>query len=422
MIGWARRTLGPIFEHEQLMMITVSTVLVMMGQGVISPVLPLFSNKFGVGAAAIGLTLTSFGLARLVLNIPMGIAADRYGRRLLLVSGPVIAAVGMVGSGLSGSLPELLAWRFIAGAGSAIYATGAQVFLADVSTPQTRARYLGTNQGALLLGTSFGPAIGGFTADAWGLEAPFLIVGLCSLVAGGYAYLRLPETRHLNPEAPRAVAVTPGAAAPRTAWLQLLLSRDFLLIAVMNAAIFVTRTGGRQTIMPLLGATTLGLSTASLGWIFSLMAIVNMLLVVPSSVIADRMGRKWSIVPSGVLVGVTMFMLAGTHSYWMFFSAAMLHSVAASLSGPAPAAYAVDISPPGLRGLGMGMFRSGGDVGFMIGPPLVGLIADASGFGAAMFANGVIMVVASLLFLLATETGGRQVRARQAAEAASTSH
>ncbi|MGE3857192.1 MAG: MFS transporter [Dehalococcoidia bacterium] len=417
MIRWARRTLGPIFEHEQLMMITVSTVLVMMGQGVISPVLPLFADKFGVGAAAIGLTLTSFGLARLVLNIPMGIAADRYGRRLLLVSGPIIGAVGMIGSGLSGSLPELLAWRFIAGAGSAIYATGAQVFLADVSTPQTRARYLGTNQGALLLGTSFGPAIGGITADAWGVEAPFAIVGVFSLIAGGYAYLRLPETRHLQAEAPKPVRVA-GEPAPRRAWLGLLLSRDFLLIAVMNAAIFTTRTGGRQTIMPLLGASTLGLSTASLGWIFSLMAIVNMALVVPSAFIADRMGRKWTIVPSGVLVGLTMFMLAGAHDYWTFFAAGMLHSVAASLSGPAPAAYAVDISPPHLRGLGMGMFRSGGDVGFMLGPPMVGFIADRAGYGAAMAANGALMAAVAVLFLLARETGGRHAAERAEANEA----
>ncbi len=415
MIRWVRGTLASILQHEQLMMITVSTALVMTGQGVISPILPLFAGKFGVGAAAIGLTLTSFGVARLVLNVPMGIAADRYGRRLLLVSGPIIGAIGMIGSGFSGSLLELIVWRFVAGAGSAIYATGAQVFLADVSTRETRARYLGTNQGALLLGTSFGPAIGGITADAWGVEAPFLIVGLISLIAGGYAYLRLPETRDLNPDTPTPEPAV-GAPPLRRTWLQLLLSRNFLMIAVMNASIFVTRTGARQTIMPLLGATALGLSTASLGWIFSLMAIVNMLLVVPSAFIADRLGRKWTIVPSGVLVGLTLFMIGSADTYWVFFAGAMLHSVAASLSGPAPAAYAVDISPPGLRGLGMGMFRSGGDVGFMIGPPLVGFVADRGGFGAAMYTNGVIMIAVSLLFLFAGETGGRtrrrQVEAR----------
>ena len=401
MIGWLRRKLAPILEHEQLLLVSFSTVLVMTGQGVISPVFPLLSEKFGVGAGAIGLTLTTFGLARLILNVPMGIAADRYGRRLLLVSGPIIGAVGMIGSGFAGSLPELLAWRFVAGAGSAIYATGAQVFLADVSTPDTRARYLGTNQGALLLGSSVGPAIGGFTAEAWGIEAAFVIVGLCSLVAGGYAYWRLPETRHLSSEV-RRVPV-PGEAPRRRAWVEMLLSRDFLLIGTMNAAIFCTRTGGRQTIMPFIGAANLGMSTASIGVVFSAMAILNMLLVLPSAYVSDHIGRKWMIVPSGVLVGVSMFLIAWAPSYALFFTAAMLHSVFASLSGPAPVAYAVDISPPGLRGLGLGLFRSGGDVGFMIGPPVVGFIADHMDYESSMYVNGVLMIAVSLLFLLARE-------------------
>ena len=401
MIGWLQRKLAPILEHEQLLLVSFSTILVMTGQGVISPVFPLLSEKFGVGAGAIGLTLTTFGLARLILNVPMGIAADRYGRRLLLVSGPIIGAVGMIGSGFAGSLPELLAWRFIAGAGSAIYATGAQVFLADVSTPDTRARYLGTNQGALLLGSSVGPAIGGFTAEAWGIEAAFVIVGLCSLVAGGYAYWRLPETRHLSSEV-RRVPV-PGEAPRRRAWVEMLLSRDFLLIGTMNAAIFFTRTGGRQTIMPFIGAANLGMSTASIGVVFSAMAILNMLLVLPSAYVSDHIGRKWMIVPSGVLVGVSMVLIAWAPSYALFFTAAMLHSVFASLSGPAPVAYAVDISPPGLRGLGLGLFRSGGDVGFMIGPPVVGFIADHMDYESSMYVNGVLMIAVSLLFLLARE-------------------
>ena len=415
MIGWARRSLGPIFEHEQLMMITVSTVLVMMGQGVISPVLPLFSNKFGVGAAAIGLTLTSFGLARLVLNVPMGIAADRYGRRVLLVSGPIIGAVGMIGSGFAGSLVELVAWRFIAGAGSAIYATGAQVFLADISTPQTRGRYLGTNQGALLLGTSFGPAIGGFTADAWGLAAPFIIVGICSLVAGGYAYWRLPETKHLASEAPRVVH-QPGQR-PERAWLTFLRSRDFLLVAITNAAIFFTRAGGRQAILPLLGAAKFGLSTGTLGWLFTMMALINMALVVPAGIIADRFGRKAAIVPSGVLVGLAMCLIAVANSHTTFFAAVVVYGVASSLAGPAPAAYAVDISPPGLRGLAMGMFRSAGDVGFLVGPLALGLIADRATFDWALIADGGVMIVASLAFLLATETSGRRASTPRPVEA-----
>ena len=197
MRGRLRAPFAPLLEHEQLLMISISTVLVMAGQGVISPVLPLFAEEFGVSIAAIGLTLSFFGLARLILNVPLGVLSDRYGRRLLLVAGPLITAVGMVGSGLAGGLTELLAWRFVAGAGSAMYMTGAQIYLADISSPATRARFIGTNQSALLLGVSVGPALGGLIAEIWDLRMPFFVVGAGALVATVYAYWRLPETRHL---------------------------------------------------------------------------------------------------------------------------------------------------------------------------------------------------------------------------------
>ena len=410
-----RRSFGPLFQNEQLLMVTVSTVLIMMGQGVISPVLPLFKSKFGVSSAEIALTLTSFGLARLVLNVPMGIAADRYGRRFLLVSGPFIAAIEMLGSGFANDLTTLVAWRFVAGAGSAIYATGAQIYLADISTPQTRATFLGTNQSALLLGTSIGPAVGGYAAEAWGLAAPFMIVGAASLIASVYAWWRLPETREIARAA--AAQATGGATtAARFAWLRLLASRGFLLVAITNIAIFFTRTGGRQTIMPLFGSQ-IGISISALGGIFTMMALVNMVLVVPASALADRYGRRWTIVPSGVAVGLSLFWMAGATSYTMFFIAAFVHALSTSLSASAPVAYAVDIAPPGMRGITLGLFRSAGDLGFMVGPPILGAVADRSGFGEALIVNGVFMIVASLTFLWAREHVGSPVPAARPAPA-----
>ncbi|MBM3139246.1 MAG: MFS transporter, partial [Chloroflexi bacterium] len=208
----ALRALGPLREHEQLLMISISTVLVMAGQGVIAPILPLFARDFGVGTAAIGLTLSTFALARLLLNVPLGVVSDRLGRRPLLIGGPLVTAIGMIGSGIAPDIYQLLAWRFVAGAGSAMYMTGAQIYLADISTPLNRARFIGTNQGALLLGTSSGPAIGGAVAELWGLRAPFHVVGVAALVAMVYAWARLPETRGLVAEEAEAEAEAARAA------------------------------------------------------------------------------------------------------------------------------------------------------------------------------------------------------------------
>jgi MFS family permease len=90
------RSFDLIRENQRLAVIMVSTVLVMSGQGVISPVLPLFARSFGVSAASVGLTLSAFAVARLVLNVPLGMASDRYGRRPLLVAGPLVTGLGMI--------------------------------------------------------------------------------------------------------------------------------------------------------------------------------------------------------------------------------------------------------------------------------------------------------------------------------------
>jgi DHA1 family multidrug resistance protein-like MFS transporter len=129
----------------------------MAGQGVVSPIVPLFAKEFGVSTTMVGLTLTVFALARLILNVPAGMIADRFGRRWLLVGGPIVTSIGMFGSSFAGDIWTLLAWRFVAGSGSALYMSGALVYLIDISRPDQRARFVATNQWALILGVALGP-------------------------------------------------------------------------------------------------------------------------------------------------------------------------------------------------------------------------------------------------------------------------
>jgi len=388
-----RSVVALLQSNTRLTVILVSTALVMAGQGVMAPVLPLFASSFGVGAAAIGLTLSTFALARLLLNVPLGILSDRRGRRILLAGGPLVSAVGMIGSGTAGGLLELLAWRFIAGAGSAMYMTGAQIYLIDISTPANRARHIGANQGALLFGVSIGPAIGGLLAELFGFRVPFFAVGAASLLTASYAYLRLPETRTVTdaPDSSEDRSVRP-------AWLRLLLSRNFGAVASVTFAVFLTRAGGRMTLMPLLAAASFGYSAGSLGVLFASMAIINLVGVAPASWVADRFGRKWAIVPAGVLVGAALVAMAASRDGQTFTMAAVLLAIGTATIGPAPAAFVADIAPVELRGLAMGLYRSAGDAGFLLGPIALGALADATSIPTALAVNAMLFVGATSLF------------------------
>lgn len=386
--------------NEQLFLICLATVILMSGQGVIAPVLAQYGRSFGVSTAVIGLSLTFFGLARLVLNIPLGLAADRYGRRLLLVGGPLVTTVGMVGSGLAPNIWVLLASRFVAGAGSAMYMTCAQIYLADIATPANRARYIAANQGALFIGISVGPAIGGIVAELFGLRAPFFTVALLTTAAGLHAYFRLPETKTEIPPV-REEGAPSGRPLRRLAAMS-----DFRAVAVVCFAVFMARTAGQQTLMPLYADSELGMSPGQLGLVLALISFMSVLGLTPATVVADRFGRKWAIVPAGALAAVGLLIVAVSPNTVVFVVAAgLVYGAGMALVGPAPAAYAADIAPVDIRGVTLGAFRSVGDLGIVVGPPLLGLLADATSVSTALVAMAAIMASAVLLFgLTARET------------------
>ena len=408
--------LDRIRADEKLLVLCGATFLVMAGQGIVSPVLPLYAKEFGVGTTMVGLTLTMFAVARLLLNVPAGMIADRFGRRVILIGGPIVTSVGMIGSGLADSIWTLLIWRFVAGAGSALYMSGAMVYLIDIARPEQLSRYVATNQWALSLGVALGPGIGGLVADRYGLEAPFLVVGFTALAAALYSVLRLPETkdtaldegdtdRRASDSGPSTGESTPATAR------DLLFSPPFLLLALTSMTIFLTRGGTRATLMPLRAEEALGWGPSEVGLVFTLTGALTLFTLLPAGRAADTVGRRWVILFSGVMAGAGALIVAGSGAAAGFVIGNVVMSLGTGTAGPAPAAFVADITPPHLRGVMVGLYRSAGDVGIIAGPVALGWLSDTTSISVAMRVAGLLVIGAAVLFALALRrhpAAGRQ--------------
>lgn len=395
--GRVARLIEWLRHEERLLAICGSTVLVMAGQGVTAPVLPLFAADFGVSAFLVSLTATSFGLARMLLNVPMGMLADRRGRRILLIGGPIVTAVGMIGSGLSPDIWVLLGWRFVAGAGSAMYMTGAQIYLIDIAAPEVRGRYIATNQGALLFGVSIGPGIGGLLAEVWGPRVPFIVVGIMALSAGVYSWYRLTETLGSVRERP---ATADEAAANRKETIGFLLSPAFIAVSLVAFAIFVTRAGGRGVLVALRGSDAFGMGEGALGVVFTLTGVIGLILIAPAGIVVDRYGPKVAIVPAGFIAGAGSVLAGLGSTAAIFIAGTVVMAIGTSISGPAPASFVASIAPERLRGVAMGWYRTAGDVGFVLGPPVLGFVADRWSLSVGLVVNGVLLAATAAWFLV----------------------
>ena len=374
----------------------------MAGQGVVGPVLPLYARDFGVSATMVGLTLTVFALARLILNIPAGLIADRFGRRVLLIGGPILTSIGMFGSGFAGDIWSLLIWRFVAGAGSAFFMSGALIYLIDIAPPDLRARYVATNQWALSVGVALGPGLGGLVAERWGLAAPFHLVGVIALFAAVYAVFRLPETRRSS--SPKLKDESPAREAARIAR-----SGPFLAIAFVTGTIFMTRAGTRATLVPLHADETLAWGPGELGLVFTVTGVMTLFTLWPATWATENIGRASVILFSAMAAALGTFVIGSSSTPMWFVLGNVILTLGTGTAGPAPAAFVADLFPERMRGLGVGLYRSAGDVGFVLGPPALGWLSDNASMSVAFQTAGCLVGAAGVYFVLVTRRGESQV-------------
>ena len=374
-----------------------------LGFGALIPVLPLYAQAYGVPASAIGTTIAVFGLSRMLSGMPAGQVADSLGRRRSMAVGGLICTVGNLWCAFAGSFPEFVAARFVAGLGAGWVQSTGMIVLADISSPAQRGRLMSIFMGTFLFTVGIGPFPGGLLAQHFGLAAPFAVYAIASAAAGVLAWWLVPETRDFQ-HGDRAATSSPSPAgkaraAPIHHQIRTLLRdtgyRMVCLVGLVNA---VVRTGGLFNIVPLLAASKLGMGPGAIGGWLALGSLLGLAASYPAGALADRFGRKPIIVPSALLTAAALLVYCWAPSTLWFAIACVLWGVAAAVNGAAPAAYAADQAPHGMNAAAISGYRTISDVGYVVGPVMLGLLVDWQGAEASLLAAAALVGGIGLLF------------------------
>lgn len=178
--------------------IFITLLIDVMGWGLIIPVMPrLVSQLKGIPvneASTYGAWLLfAYAATQFLCSPIIGNLSDRYGRRPVLLSSLAGFAIDYVFMALAPTYGWLFVGRIIAGITGASFTTGA-AYIADVSTPETRAKNFGMIGAAFGLGFMIGPLIGGVLGKAWGPKAPFIAAAVLCFLNWLYGYFILPES------------------------------------------------------------------------------------------------------------------------------------------------------------------------------------------------------------------------------------
>lgn len=366
--------------------------------GIVSPVLTLYAQSFGVSIFLAGMTITVYSLGRLVMDFPAGVLADRIGRRPLMIIGTAMIAICAFLNALADSFWLFLLYRFIQGIGASMWMTSRTTLLADILKPEERGRVLGYFQSFQTIGQAAGPTIGGFIAAWYGAQANFYFYAGTGLISLVLTYVFIKETES-------GKAHSGELAFPKEQTLRLLKNKGFVFASLASAIAFFIVSGIRQDILPFYAAEVAGLGPAEIGMILSAATLANLFLTIPIGYGIDLIGRKPIVVFGLVASGISMALFPQYTSFILLCGVALIMGVGTSGMQQAPLAMATDATIGEPRGVSMGVFRFFGDVGSLFGPILLGAIADGFGLSAPFYAMSIIIfIVAALVFAFGEET------------------
>lgn len=182
-----------VTNRRNLYLLAFALVVVMLGFGMVIPVLPFYIEQFGAGGGAFGLLVATSALTEFLFGPIWGSLSDRTGRKPILMIGILGYGLSMLLFGLSTELWMLFVSRAFSGVLSSATLSTAMAFIGDSTSDKERGGGMGLLGAAAGAGTIIGPGIGGLFAKG-SLSIPFFIAAGMSLVSLILIALLLPES------------------------------------------------------------------------------------------------------------------------------------------------------------------------------------------------------------------------------------
>lgn len=372
-----------------------ASFFVAVGFGIVLPAIPMFARSFGVSHAAVGLIVSAFAVTRFSSGLISGKLVDIFGERAVFAVGVFLVSISVFLAGLAANYPQLLIFRAAGGVGSSMFSVAAgSVILRSVRDDQ-RAHAQSVYNGAFLLGAIAGPAIGGALATI-SLRAPFFVYSFTLLISGTIAFffftsahLQVRSSKENNQE----------ITTLRDAF-KLKPYRYALIISFVASWVLF---GLRSSILPLFVTENLKSTAAVVGLGFTLSAIFQGAILLKAGRISDSRGRRYASVLGSTIVLIGTLVMVFTIHPWMFLLSMSIIGLGGAFLSTTPASIVGDVIK-GTGGQVIGLFQMAGDAGMIVGPIIVGFVADHYGFRSAFGISALVFSIALILAIKLPET------------------
>ncbi|MFA5910055.1 MAG: MFS transporter [Vicinamibacterales bacterium] len=367
-----------------LVIIFLTVFIDLLGFGIIIPLLPFYAESFGASAFTIGLLGTSFSLMQFLFSPIWGRWSDKIGRKPIIMLGLMGSCLSYLALALATSLPMIFFARIIGGIAGANIPT-AQAYIADVTTPENRARGMGMVGAAFGLGFIFGPAIGGLLSRI-SPEAPMWFASALCLGNFTAAWFLLPESRRVSSATMTLGRLEAFKHALTKPALVLLLALYFLVTAAFS---------GFEATFALFSEARYGFTAASIGFLF---AFIGVVLATIQGVLVHKVVKRVGearLIPAAIFcIALGIGMVPFAWSVPTLLVALFVLAVGMGFNNPSLTSMVSRLSDANDQGGTLGLASSLASLGRVVGPAWGGFLYDAYGMTTPYLSASGLMLVA----------------------------
>ena len=354
-------------QKYQLYLLYNSIFLVFLGISLVIPVLPSIMNELNISGAGVGYLTAAFAMTQLIFSPFTGRAADKFGRKIIIVIGLIIFAFSELLFGLGTTIEVLFISRILGGLAGAFIMPAVTAFIVDLTTEQNRARALGYMTAALNFGFIIGPGVGGVLAEV-STRLPFFVAAVLGIISALLAVFLLTEPRRKTEVAAEKTEVK--ASNFRTI-LTPVFFIAFLVIFVSTFGMSAFESFFSLYFDRKLGFTPFDIAVAITGGAL-IGAIAQIIFFEP---LVRKFGElniiRASILYSAFLVFIITFM----ESYWAIMAIAFIIFVGFDLIRPAATTFLSHIAGDN-QGFAGGMNSFFTSLANVVGPIIGGILFD----------------------------------------------
>ena len=378
----------------------------LIGFGIIIPLLPFYGEHYQASPDTVGLLMATYSLTQFIAAPFWGRLSDRIGRKPVLIVTLAGAAVSYVWLGLAESLWMLFGARALGGLMAGNIST-AFAYVADVTTPENRAKGMGLIGAAFGLGFIAGPAIGGILAGPDPLNAdyqtPAFAGAALSAAALVLAMVMLKES--LSEEIRARMAARP----PRGRWghFKDALTHKYvgLLILLSFLATFVF--AGMETTFAMWSRRQFGWGPEQNGWLFAFVGIISAAI---QGGLVGRLAKRWGearlITQGSFALAIGLAMIPLSSNIWILGIAMLIMAYGFSIASPSlNSLISLQVSEEDQGGV-MGVTRSATTLARVVGPAWAGLMFAGLGRDWPYWGGALLMVLVVILSLRAPRDQG----------------